>query len=155
MLDPEKPILLVLEKETELEEVVRLFLRTGYSNFGGYLLGGMKAWDAAGYALAEVGQMTVHELNERAASLQVIDVRSPREWKGGHVPGARHIFLPELRQRLDGLDRAKATAVYCASGYRASIAASILKREGFENLHNVPGSWEAWKVAGLPVETEK
>lgn len=152
MLDPEKPILLVLEKETELDEVVRLFLRTGYANFGGYLLGGMKAWDAAGYPLAEVGQMNVHELNQRAGILQVVDVRSPREWKNGHVPGARHIFLPELRQRLNGLDRTKPTAVYCASGYRASIAASILKREGFEDLHNVPGSWEAWKAAGLPVE---
>ena len=152
MLDPDKPILLVLENEDALDEVVRLFIRTGFSKFAGYLVGGMKAWDAAGYPHAEIGQMTVHELNKRAPSLQVVDVRSPREWKKGHVPGARHIFLPELRKRIGELDPAKATAVYCGSGYRASIATSIMKPQGFTELWNVPGSWEAWHKAGFPVE---
>ncbi len=152
MLASNEPILLVLENESHLEEVVRLFIRTGYSKFAGYLVGGMKAWQAAGFEQAEIRQMDVHELNQRAASLQIVDVRSPREWKNGHVPGARHIFLPELRKRVGELDRAKPTAVYCASGYRASIAASILKEEGFETLWNVPGSWEAWKKAKFPVE---
>jgi hydroxyacylglutathione hydrolase len=152
MLASNEPILLVLEDEKEVEEVVRLFIRTGYSKFAGYLVGGIKAWKAAGFALAEIRQMDVHELNKRKAKLQVVDVRSPREWKNGRVPGARHIFLPELRKRVKELDRKKPTAVYCASGYRASIAASILKEEGFESLWNVPGSWEAWKKAKLPIE---
>jgi hydroxyacylglutathione hydrolase len=152
MLDPNEPILLVLESEGGLEEIVRLFIRTGYSKFAGYLVGGMKAWDAAGFSNAEIGQMTVHELNKRGSSLQIVDVRSPGEWKRGHVPGARHIFLPELHKRIDELDHARPTAVYCGSGYRASIATSILKPEGFEELWNVPGSWEAWKKAGFVVE---
>jgi hydroxyacylglutathione hydrolase len=152
MLDPNEPILLVLESEGGLEEIVRLFIRTGYSKFAGYLVGGMKAWDAAGFSNAEIGQMTVHELNKRGSSLQIVDVRSPGEWKRGHVPGASHIFLPELRKRIGELDHARATAVYCGSGYRASIATSILKPEGFDQLWNVPGSWEAWKKAGFPVE---
>jgi hydroxyacylglutathione hydrolase len=152
MLDPDEPILLVLESKNDLEEIVRLFIRTGYTKFSGYLVGGMKAWDAAGFPLTEVGQMSVHELNRRARDLQIVDVRSPREWENGHVPGARHIFLPELRKRVDELDRLNPTAVYCGSGYRASIATSILKPAGFEKLWNVPGSWEAWKKAKLPVE---
>src|SRR6266576_5101354 len=152
MLDPDEPILLVLENESELEKVVRLFIRTGYSKFAGYLVGGMKAWEAAGFPHAEIGQMSVHELNKRASSLQVVDVRSPGEWKHGHVPGARHIFLPELPKRVGELDPAKPTVVYCGSGYRASIATSILKPRGFEQLWNVPGSWEAWKKAKFPVE---
>jgi hydroxyacylglutathione hydrolase len=152
MLDPDEPILLVLESKNDLEDIVRLFIRTGYTKFSGYLVGGMKAWDAAGFPLTEVGQMSVHELNRRARDLQIVDVRSPREWKNGHVPGARHIFLPELRKRVDELDRSTPTAVYCGSGYRASIATSILKPAGFEKLWNVPGSWEAWKKAKLPVE---
>ena len=152
MLDPGGPVLLVLESENDLEEIVRLFIRTGYTKFSGYLVGGMKAWDAAGFPLTEVGQMSVHELNRRARDLQIVDVRSPREWKNGHVPGARHIFLPELLKRVDELDRSNPTAVYCGSGYRASIATSILKPAGFEKLWNVPGSWEAWKKARLPVE---
>ena len=152
MLDPNEPILLVLESDDDLEDVVRLFVRTGYTKFAGYLTGGMKAWDAEGFPLERIGQMSVHELNERKASLQVIDVRSPGEWKKGHVPGARHIFVPELRKRMNELDRNKPTAVYCGSGYRASIATSILKTAGFNELWNVPGSWEAWKKAKLPIE---
>jgi hydroxyacylglutathione hydrolase len=96
--------------------------------------------------------MSVHELNERKSSLQVLDVRSPGEWKKGRIPGAQHIFVPELHNRMKELDRKKPTAVYCGSGYRASIATSILKRQGFRELWNVPGSWEAWKKAKLPVE---
>jgi hydroxyacylglutathione hydrolase len=152
MLDPNQPILLVLEDDEDLEDVVRLFIRTGYSRFVGYLVGGMKAWDVAGFPHTVVGQMTVHELNKRAADLQVLDVRSPREWKNGHVPGAHHIFLPELGKRMSELDPSKPTAVYCASGYRASIATSMMKPRGFDTLWNVPGSWEAWQKAKLPVE---
>src|SRR3989475_4830084 len=152
MLDPEKPILLVMENDDDLERIVRLFVRTGFTKFAGYLIGGMKAWDAAGFPLERVGQMSVHELNDRKSSLQVIDVRSPGEWKKGHVPGARHIYVPELGKRIGELDRDKPTAVYCGSGYRASIATSILKCQGFNDLWNVPGSWEAWKKAKLPGE---
>ena len=152
MLDPEKPILLVMESDDDLERIVRLFLRTGFTKFAGYLIGGMKAWDAAGFPLERIGQMSVHELDERKSSFQIIDVRSLGEWKKGHVPGARHIFLPELRKRMNELDHNKPTAIYCGSGYRASIATSILKPQGFTDLWNVPGSWEAWKKAKLPVE---
>lgn len=152
MLDPEKPILLVLESDDDLENIVRLFIRTGYTKFAGYLVGGMKAWQAAGFPLDEIGQMSVHQLNQRGRDLQIVDVRSPREWKKGHVPGARHIFVPELRDRVNELDRNKPTIVYCGSGYRSSIASSVLKAAGFKQLWNVPGSWEAWRAAKLPVE---
>ncbi len=152
MLDPNEPILLVLEHDDDLENIVRLFVRTGYTKFAGYLVGGMRAWQLAGFPMEKIGQMTVHELNERRGALQVVDVRGPGEWKKGHVPGARHIFAPELRNRLDELDRNKPTVVYCGSGYRSSIASSILKSAGFSELWNVPGSWEAWRAAKLPVE---
>jgi hydroxyacylglutathione hydrolase len=152
MLDPEKPILLVMENDDDLERIVRLFVRTGFTKFAGYLIGGMKAWDATGFPLERIGQMSVHELNERKDSLQIVDARSPGEWKKGHVPGAQHIFVPELAKRMVELDRNKPTAVYCGSGYRASIATSILKPLGFTDVWNVPGSWEAWKKAKLPVE---
>src|SRR6266480_701223 len=152
MLDPEKPILLVLENDDDLEKILRLFVRTGYTKFAGYLLDGMKSWDAAGFPIERIPQMSVHELNERKASLQIVDVRGPREWEKGHVPGARHIFVPELQKRMGELDSTKPTVVYCGSGYRSSIAASILKPAGFNELWNVPGSWEAWKKAKLPIE---
>src|SRR5207244_11286245 len=89
MLDPDEPVLLVMESDDDLERIVRLFVRTGYTKFAGYLIGGMKAWDAAGFPLERIGQMSVHELNERKTQLQIVDVRSPGEWKRGHVPGAK------------------------------------------------------------------
>jgi hydroxyacylglutathione hydrolase len=152
MLDPNEPILLVLEHDDDLEKIVPLFVRTGYTKFAGYLVGGMRAWQLAGFPMEKILQMTVHELNERKTSLQIVDVRGPGEWKKGHIPGARHIFVPELQKRLGELDRNKATVVYCGSGYRSSIASSILKSAGFSELWNVPGSWEAWRAAKLPVE---
>lgn len=153
MLDPETPILLVLEHDDDVAKVVPLFLRTGYTKFAGYLVGGTKAWDNAGFKLGEVDQITVHEVKEQAAELQILDVRSPDEWKKGHIPGATHIFLPDVPKKSSVLSKKKPVAVYCDSGYRASLAASILKNEGFD-VHNVPGSWQAWQNAKFPVEKE-
>ena len=97
-------------------------------------------------------QLSVHEIERDSAKFQLLDVRGPGEWKHGHIPGAQHFFLPEIREKSAALDKSKPTAVYCASGYRASLAASILQQEGFEDVHNIPGSWQAWKKAGFPVE---
>lgn len=152
ILDPEEPILLVLDNEEELEKVVTLFLRTAFTKFAGYLVGGIRAWSNAGFPLAETKQISVHELQRADGQMQVLDVRTEREWKNGRIPHARHIVVPKLRERAGEIDKTKPTAVYCATGYRASLAASILEREGFANVMNVPGSWHAWREAGFPVE---
>lgn len=155
LLDPEKPILLILDADTKLEVIVRLFMRTGFTQFAGYLVGGMKAWDNAGFEIVETNQITVHDLARANGCVQIIDVRSPSEWKEGHIPGAQHIFLPELSHKLKQIERKKPKVIYCDSGYRASLAASILQKEGFAQVHNVPGSWQAWKSAGLPIVKEQ
>jgi len=152
LLDADKPVLLVLESDDEVDEVVKLFIRTGYTRFAGYLAGGMKAWNNAGLQIEKLPQMSVHEVKAAGKKLQIFDVRSPDEWKGGHIPGAHHLFLPEIREKAKKFNKSKPTAVYCDSGYRASLAASMLKQEGFGDVHNVPGSWQAWKKAGFPVE---
>ena len=154
MLDPERSLLLVLEHDEDVANVVALFLRTGFTKFAGYLVGGMKAWDNAGLPLAEVDQISVHEVKEQADDLQIVDVRSPDEWKKGHIPGAMHIFLPEIPKRFGELKKDKPVAVYCDSGYRASLAASLLKPLGFD-VHNVPGSWQAWLSAKYAVEKSR
>ncbi len=154
LLEPDEPILLVLDSDSKVDEVVKLFIRTGYTRFAGYLVGGMTAWDNAGFPLEEVGQMTVHEIKDAGPDLQVVDVRAPGEWEQGHVPGALHMFLPELSEKAGRLNKTKPVAVYCDSGYRASIGTSILKQEGFRCVCNVPGSWQAWKKAKFPIEGE-
>jgi hydroxyacylglutathione hydrolase len=131
---------------------VPLFLRSGFTTFAGYLTGGMAAWDNAGFSIVDTPQMTVHQVKDRQDKLQVVDVRSPSEWQAGHIPGAKHIFLPELAKRRGEIDASRPVAVHCASGYRASLAASILQKEGFQNVANIPGSWLAWQKAGYPIE---
>lgn len=154
VLDPKKPILLVLSDEADLPKVQNQLLRVGFSDFAGYLLGGMEQWDNTALPISKLDQMSVHDLNTALPprDLQVVDVRSPDEWQDGHVPGATYIFLPELETKSKRLDKKKPVAVYCDSGYRASLAASILKREGFSETHNIPGSWKAWQTADYAIE---
>jgi hydroxyacylglutathione hydrolase len=155
MLDAEKPILLVVEDETDLPKFLWHFAYTGFTRFAGYLAGGMKTWENAGLPLVKLPQVTVHEVQDHKGDWQLLDVRQPSEWEGGHVPGARHYYVGDLRDGADGvagLDTNKPVAVYCDSGYRASIAASVLETRGFRDVRNVPGSWQAWKSAGYPVE---
>jgi len=109
------------------------------------LLGGMEQWDNQALLITRLEQMSVQELNEALppSDQQIVDVRSPDELQGGHVPGATYIFLPELVKKAKRLDKKKPVAVYCDSGYRASLAASILQQEGFTEVRNIPGSWKA------------
>lgn len=154
MIDPEKTLLLVVESERDVSLVTQQLFRLGYDHLGGYLHDGMTSWQNAGLPLKHLGEWTVHELNQHKddSTITVLDVRTPQEYQGGCVPGAKHIFVPHLQEHLDELDQSKAIATYCGSGYRASIAASLLQKHGFENVINVPGSWKAWKMAELPVE---
>lgn len=155
MLDYDKPMLLVVDDETDLDRFVWQFVYTGFTRFAGYLAGGMKAWENAGLPLEQVPQVSVHELKDHLRELQILDVRSTSEWEGGHIPTARHFYVAEMRDGLDGLagfDRDQPIVTYCASGYRANIAASLLKRHGYADVRNVPGSWQAWTKSGYEVE---
>lgn len=152
MLDSAQPVLLVLDHDDDLERVVRLFVRTGHTRFAGYLAGGLSAWQNAGLELRTLRQMPVHELHEGGGEVQILDVRGPDEWSGGHIPGARHAFVPDVLERAGELRKERPVVTYCNSGYRASIAASLLQANGFLDVRNVPGSWQAWVKAGLPVE---
>lgn len=155
MLDPAQPLLLVLEEDFQLPRIVTLLWRTGFTRFAGYLVGGMKMWQNAGLPLSNVPQMTVQEVHEKRDQMQLLDVRSPSEWQSGRIPRAHHHYVGRLKEELPKIDRHKPVATYCASGYRASIAASLLKRAGFSDVRNIPGSFQAWTSAGFPVENGK
>lgn len=155
MLEASRPILLVVEKDAQVGTVVAELARTGFTRFGGYLAGGMTAWQNAGLPLQRLQQLHVRELADavrsKDARMTIVDVRAPQEWRKGHVPGAVHVFLPELPDSLSRIAKDQPVAVYCDSGYRASIAASLLQARGYD-VRNVPGSWQAWQACGLPVE---
>jgi hydroxyacylglutathione hydrolase len=155
MLSYEKPLLLVVEDETQLDWIVWHFAYVGLANFAGYLAGGMKAWSNMGLPLATLPQVSVQQLAREQDKFQLLDVRSPSEYENGRIDGAKHKFVSEMRDGVDGnlgLDPNKPVAVYCGSGYRASIAASLMKRDGFKEVYNVPGSMQAWKNAGYKLQ---
>jgi hydroxyacylglutathione hydrolase len=153
MFDPAKPIALVLPRDGDLPEVLRQFLRVGFTRFVGCLKGGMNAWVTAGLPVQGLAQLPVQELNQLlpARDFQLLDVRTPHEWDQGHLPGARYLFLGELPEKLSDLNAEKPVVVYCASGYRSSLAASLLQANGFRKVQNVAGGYAAWTAAGLPV----
>jgi hydroxyacylglutathione hydrolase len=155
MLNPAKPVALVLPHDGDLPEVLRQFVRVGFTDFAGCLQGGMEAWVTAGLPVQPLAQLPVEELHRRVPprDFQLLDVRSPQEWERGHLPGARYAFLGELPEKLRGLDRDRPVAVYCASGYRSSLAASILRAGGFTAAANVPGGYQAWTAAGFSTVT--
>lgn len=154
VLPYDRPILLVLDDPSQAESVVTHLVRVGFDEVQGYLEGGIGSWETSGFPLSTLSTISVHELDSlrsREKPLTVLDVRTEKEWNDGHIDGAVHIHGGTLQQRVAELPREEPVAVVCGSGYRASIASSFLKREGFQNVTNVIGGMSAWKAAGLPV----
>jgi hydroxyacylglutathione hydrolase len=144
---PDDRIALVCEPGTELEAKVRL-ARIGYDGVVGALDEPYAAIQAAGEEIALASRVTATALAEGrerlGADLQLIDVRNPVEHQLGSIDGARSMPLAGLRQQLDVLDPRAPTVVFCAGGYRSSIAASLLRSRGFVDVSDLVGGYGAW-----------
>jgi hydroxyacylglutathione hydrolase len=154
VLPYDRPLLLVLEGQANLEKAVSYLLRAGYDRIYGYLKGGIESWYNAGFPVESLGLLSVHQLKsmlDRQEPTTVIDSRGQEEWESGHIEGALHIYVGHLEQRLSEVSRDKPVAVYCKTGHRAGLSASILLRAGYPNVFNVPGSITAWVAAGFPI----
>ncbi len=147
VLPPGSPIVVVAEEGREEEAIVRL-ARVGYETVIGWLAGGIEQWKQAGGQVAATPQLTRREVEDRLRSgaVALLDVRTGDEWGAGHVEGAIHLPLSELIGRMADVPE-KPLAILCGSGYRSSIACSLLERAGRRNVCNVSGGWEAWQQA--------
>ena len=146
-------LLIVASGREEADEAIMRLARVGLENVAGWLDGGIAAWCASGREADTLPQIDVAELQTRLPEMNVLDVRRRGEYGGGHVPRAVNIPLDELAERLEAVDRSKATAIICGSGYRSSAAASILRRGTFDApLFNVTGGTSAWVAAGFETE---
>ena len=85
----------------------------------------------------------------------VLDVRTPQEYAGGHLAGARNLDVnaPDFRTRLGTLERNAPYAVYCRSGNRSTTALETMRQMGFTAAYHLGGGIGAWTAAGLPVVT--
>ena len=148
LLDPNRPMVVIAPPGRETETITRL-ARVGFENVIGYAEGGFEALGGYPNLIREQPRMTAPELAERRDEFNVLDVRSDAEWKTGHLAGAQHIPLGQLKAKLDDLPSDKPLLVHCQSGYRSSMATSLLKAYGIASVDMV-GGIAAWTAAGLP-----
>jgi rhodanese-related sulfurtransferase len=142
----------VADPGREIEAKIRL-ARIGFDNVRGAILDVERELDAHPELATTASRLTASDLAGwlgDAPSLQLVDVRNPGELQEGAIPGAVNIPLPTLLERADTLDPAAPTVVYCASGVRSSIAASLLRTKGFAVVADVLGGYAAWASAGTP-----
>jgi len=155
VLPYDRPILIVPDDPADVPEVVTHLLRVGFDEVQGYLEGGLAEWETHGFALGHLQTCSVHDLSIKlrkgADHPFVLDVRTESEWDSGHIEGALHIHGGKLQERMSDVPQDRHVFVVCGSGYRASIASSFLKREGYVDVTNVLGGMAAWKAAGYPM----
>ena len=145
------PLLLVGDDDA-IPEAARALTRVGLDDVRGWLRGGMSACRGPGLPVSDTPQISPEGLHRRLQAgdgTQVLDVRTDDEWADGHVPGALHIMGGYLPDRIDEVPRDRPVVVMCGSGYRSTIAASVLERAGVENITNLTGGMKAWQDAGL------
>jgi hydroxyacylglutathione hydrolase len=154
ILGLDTPLIIVGEDPEHVRESEIRLARVGIENVAGYLADGVVGWIQSGFELDYIPQITVQDFvelrNQEAERITVLDVREPGEVAGGVIENSVCIPLGKLGSRLAELDREKLLVVHCKSGYRSSIATSILRRAGFRNIANLIGGFDAWKTTGLP-----
>jgi glyoxylase-like metal-dependent hydrolase (beta-lactamase superfamily II)/rhodanese-related sulfurtransferase len=152
LLGLDRELVLVAEDHKTAEEARMRLARVGIERVSGVVDGGIAGWAAAGLPLAMMRQITVQDLREAEGQFRIVDVRRPGEWKDGHIPDAELHPLDSLGADVAGMERSPATAVHCKSGYRSTIACSVMEAAGLSDVVNVVGGFDAWSAAGFPVE---
>lgn len=146
----ETKVVLVCPPGTENEARIRLG-RIGFDNVVGALRDPESAFVSNPEHIVQASRLTVEQLRNRResiANLQLVDVRGPGEVAAGTIPGSELIQLPTLVTRIGELDVNAPTVVFCAGGYRSSIAASTLRQRGFKDVSDLIGGFGAWQSAG-------
>ena len=113
--------------------------------------GGLDAARGHEALIRRADRLTAQELVARTPRPLVLDVRERGERETKQLAGTTWIPLGHLPRHLEALPRDREIVIRCASGYRSSIAASVLRRAGFERVADLLGGFETWEGAGLPV----
>ena len=148
-------LVLVLPNDDDWRRAQGQLLRIGFDRARGYVAAGFPAWERAGLPVDRLTAITIEDLHHRdkAREALVVDVRFGPEWRGGHVPGATHLAIGTLAARLGDVPPAgdRKLVTMCAGGTRATLAASMLKRVGYDPLVVASGGFHEWNDHGWPV----
>jgi len=149
VMEPGTPIVLVCELGTESEAKMRL-ARIGFDNVVGVLNDPMRVFVENPALVEQQSRLSVAAFNDRISTVSdvvLVDIRNDGEVELGSIPHARQISLPSLLKRINELDKSKPIVVFCAGGYRSSIASSLLKSHGFSDVSDLIGGYSAWIAA--------
>jgi hydroxyacylglutathione hydrolase len=153
LLDPERDVVLIADGENRARELTLELSLIGLDRVVGWVTSdALQEWVAAGHTMQSVPRVDAPGL-AAMEDAEIVDVRAASEWNAGHIPGARHIFLGDLLDAADELPRDRPLVIACQGGSRSSIAASLLRANGFQNVINFSGGFAEWERAGLPVES--
>lgn len=154
LIDYDTDIIFIADNHSQVETAVKHLIRIGYDRLIGYLKGGMHIWEVAGLPYDQIGAVHAADLDKRLKAEEdftLLDVRKITEYEAGRLAGASHIFLGDLQNRVDEIDRNKPVVTFCGSGVRAIVAASILKRHGFTAVEDSLGSMKACESVGCAI----
>ncbi|MDH5564479.1 MAG: MBL fold metallo-hydrolase [Nitrospirota bacterium] len=149
ILDRETPIILISDPGQEREAIIRL-ARVGVDQIKGFLNHGIHALASTPELIRPTNRMTVPHLQKHLMMADwphLLDVRARHEWETRHIDDSRNIPLPDLLTRLSEIPTDHTVVVYCSSGYRSSIATSLLEHHHYSNIMDLEGGFEAWEDA--------
>ncbi len=152
VLSPDNPIIIISEPGAEYESEMRLG-RIGFDNIAGYIKGGMEALNERPDLLESVNSWTARDLLEHMTNdspQNILDVRTPSEFKEFHIKEAKNIPLNDLGKQGTQFSKDKRLIVHCKGGYRSSTACSILQKNGYSNIINLLGGIEGLEKMGSP-----
>jgi glyoxylase-like metal-dependent hydrolase (beta-lactamase superfamily II)/rhodanese-related sulfurtransferase len=155
MLDREHPIVIVADPGRESESAIRLG-RIGFDHVAGYLKDGLHSLKSRPDLTRTTDRLSAPFAAELLSSSQpplAVDVRAPRERDRKYISGSLSMPLNHLTENLENLPKDRSLLVYCAGGYRSSIAASLLQSRGFHRVSEIAGGIAAWEAANLPVQS--
>jgi len=155
VLDRAHPIVIIADPGRDNESAVRLG-RIGFDHVAGYLRDGLKSLESRPDLVASTPRLSAQFAAEILSSSEAplaVDVRAPREREEKHIGGSIGIPLSRLLESRQTLPKDRPLLLYCAGGYRSSIAASLLQGSGFASVSEIAGGIAAWEAAKLPVQT--
>jgi hydroxyacylglutathione hydrolase len=155
MLDRTHLIVIIADPGRENESAVRLG-RIGFDHVAGYLQNGLRSLESKPELVGFTERLSAQFAAELLSSSQpplAIDVRAPRERDQKHIGGSLGVPLNRLKEKLETLPKHRRLLVYCAGGYRSSIAASLLQASGFNPVSEIAGGIAAWEAAKLPIRS--
>ncbi len=147
-----QPILIVAPEGRE-EETVKRLARIGCDNSIGYLKGGFEAWQADGREVDSIETIDMNHFENiynDDKNIHILDVRKPGEWSGEHIADSQNFPLDFINEQMSEINKETKYYMHCRSGYRSTVAASILKARGFENLVNVQVTFTDITASSVP-----